>query len=204
MTAPHERMTGASARGGVQVHRARRAKRTAACPGACAAAVLLATLAGAAAAATPIPTTGSISVGATVAAGCQLVVSPGQNGLVSFGVLDFGTHPPTRTGTVSTMAGGGAAQVQIQCTPGTTLKIVANAGQNAVSAQRHLALGGARVPYTLTLLSGSNPALAPNAEVTLPMGVSPRPLPVQGTVTFPGSGLVPGVYTDTVLVTVSW
>jgi len=155
-------------------------------------------------AATPIPTTATINVTANVVNGCQVYLAPNQKTGIPFGVLDFGTQPPTRTGTVSVMAAGGASQAQIQCTPGTMLKIVANGGQHSVNSQRHLANGALRIPYTLTLMSGVNPALTPSSEVTMLMGVAPAALPVQGTVTLPGSGLLPGIYSDTVQVTLSW
>lgn len=165
---------------------------------------LLAGAVGPATSATPIPTTATIDVSATVVQGCQVYLAPNQKAGIPLGVLDFGTHPPTRTGTVSVMAAGGAAQAQIQCTPGTTMKIVADAGQHAVNAQRHLSNGLLRIPYTLTLMWGNNPALAPLAEVNMLMGTAPAALPVQGTVTFPGNGLLPGIYSDTVQVTLSW
>ena len=58
-------------------------------------------------AATPIPTTATINVTANVVNGCQVYLAPNQKTGIPFGVLDFGTQPPTRTGTVSVMAAGG-------------------------------------------------------------------------------------------------
>lgn len=161
-------------------------------------------LGGPALAATQIAATADINVSATVVRGCQVYLAPNQKTLIPFGVLDFGTHPPTRTGTASVMAAGGASQAQIQCTPGTTLKVLADWGQHAVSTQRYLANGALRIPYTLTLMSGSNPPLTPTTEANMVMTGTPTPLPVRGTVTFPGNGLTPGLYTDTVQVTLSW
>lgn len=156
-------------------------------------------------AATPIPTTALIAVSATITRGCQVSGNTGQTTGIAFGTLDFGRHSPVRTGTATVMAGGGSAlQAQVQCTPGTTLQITAGSGLHANGTQRRLSNGAAFIPYVLTLVSGSNPALTPNVAASMTLGETPMALPVSGTATFPGSGLSAGYYTDTVQLTLAW
>ncbi|WCM88720.1 spore coat protein U domain-containing protein [Acidovorax sp. NCPPB 3576] len=155
-------------------------------------------------AATPIATTATIPVSATVTRGCQISGSAQTTGL-SFGLIDFGVHSPVRTGTHSVMATGGPGmQAQVLCTPGTTLQVTVGSGLHASGAQRRLSNGSQFIPYALTLMATGSPALLPNVAANMALGATPTALPIQATATFPGTGLGAGTYTDTVQVTLSW
>jgi len=152
-----------------------------------------------------IPTTASFSVGATIAQGCMVAGNPGQVTGLAFGQLSFGTYPAVATGSRSASLTSVASQALLQCTPGTTLQVTADAGLSAVGNQRRLASGaGKYLPYRLFLTSGGSQPLTPGVAVGLTLGASSTALPVTGTVTLPGTGMSAGTYTDTVRVTLSW
>src|SRR5262245_14033596 len=76
-------------------------------------------LCGFAHAATPVPTTATFAVSATVVAGCMVVGSPTQTSGIGFGMLDFGTHPAVLGANINASMGlSGGSMAQIQCTSG--------------------------------------------------------------------------------------
>lgn len=153
-----------------------------------------------------IPTTATVLVSASVVRGCVVSGAPQQTAGVSFGGVDFGTHPAVGAATSTAIAGGGMTlQARIECTPGTTAHVSTNAGLHAQGAQRRMSNNaGGYVPYSLALVSAATVPLAPNAVVDLPLGATATALPIIGTANLPGTGLTAGIYTDTVQVTLTW
>lgn len=152
-----------------------------------------------------VPTTASFMARANIVRGCVISTAPGQTTGIGFGTLDFGSHSAVQAGAFSTaLSAGAATPPSVQCTPGTTVQISADAGLHAQAGQRHLAgpVGGL-IPYALWLVTG-NVALPPGSSSSLTLGPTPTSLPVGGTATLPGAGLPAGTYTDTVQVTLAW
>lgn len=150
----------------------------------------------------------TMAVSADVVMGCALLTSHATSG-IDFGALAFGTHPAVKSGavTASVVATGGGA-MQVECTRGMTLQVTVGAGQHASGTQRRLALSGNAsyvVPYSLFTTAAQTTPLPANTSVgvTVPSDGLVT-LPIYGSATLPGSGLMPGVYGDTVVVTLSW
>lgn len=157
-------------------------------------------------AATPIPTSANFPVSATISSGCLVVGNPSQTSGVGFGKLDFGTHAATMSGSVNaslSMSAGSMAQVQ--CTPGVTVTMTLDGGQNASGSQRRMKLGaGNYLPYTLYTAPGGTTPLMPGVGVSVNASSGPISLPVYGVATMPSGGLPAGQYSDTVQVMFSW
>lgn len=157
-------------------------------------------------AATPTPSSASFPVSATVSSGCLVVGNPSQTTGVGFGKLDFGTHPATLGGSVNaslSMSAGSMAQVQ--CTPGVTVTMTLDGGQNASGTQRRMKLGtGNYLPYVLYTAPGGTTPLMPGVGVSVNASSGPISLPVYGVATMPSTGLPAGQYSDTVQVLFSW
>jgi spore coat protein U-like protein len=150
----------------------------------------------------------TFTVSADVVPGCALLTSNSTSG-IDFGTLSFGTHPATNSGAVmaSVVASGGGT-MQVECTRGLSVQVTVDAGQHASGAQRRLALGSSPTDlvsyalYTGASLATPIPVGSSVSVVVPPSGVID--LPIFGAATLPGSGLMPGTYTDTVQVTLSW
>ena len=157
-------------------------------------------------AATPIPTTASFAVSATVTAGCMVVGNPSQTSGVGFGMLDFGSQPGVLSTTVSTtvsMSGNGMAQMQ--CTSGVPVTMTIDGGQNASGSQRRMKRApNYYVPYALYAAAGGNSPIAPGSPMSVNTSNGAMTLPVWGIASPPGTGLPAGQYSDTVQVLFSW
>ena len=149
-----------------------------------------------------------MSVAADVVLGCALLTSQAVSG-IDFGTLAFGTHPAVKAGavTASLVASGGGA-MQVECTRGMTLQLTVGDGQHASGSQRRLALSGNSsyvVPYALYTTAAQTTPLPVNSSVSVTVPSDGLvTLPIYGAATLPGSGLMPGNYGDTVVVTLSW
>ncbi|WP_169542446.1 Csu type fimbrial protein [Sphingomonas baiyangensis] len=157
------------------------------------------------AAALPAPaaaqTTQSFTVGATIVPGCRVETMAGGD----WGRINLGSVPGTASGTVEADLIAAGTGIAIECTPGTTASVRADAGQNASGGVRALArtAGGAtRLPYRLILEGGSEwttQAIALDFTSATPV----RRLPIRGRAVLPGA-LAAGRYVDTVNITISW
>jgi spore coat protein U-like protein len=155
----------------------------------------------------PIPTTPAFNVNATVVTGCMVLGNAAQVTGVPFGSVNFGSHPAISTGTVTAMASNSlGTQARIVCTPGTTMQVSINGGQNLQgAAQRRMSNGsGHFIPYTLSLVQGVSTVMTPGLQVGITMAATAIALPIQGTAVLPGPGATAGTYADTVQVTVTW
>jgi spore coat protein U-like protein len=150
----------------------------------------------------------TFAVSADVVPGCALFTSNTTSG-IDFGTLAFGTHPATNSGTVTAavVATGGGA-MEVECTQGLSVQVTVDGGQHASGSQRRLALASSPtnlVSYALF----TSPSMATPIPVGSSVSVAVPPtgvlaLPLFGAAVLPGSGLMPGAYTDTVHVTLSW
>lgn len=157
-------------------------------------------------AATPIPTTTTFAVNATVQSGCLVVGNPTQSSGINFGMLDFGTQSAV-AGTVSmaSLSASGGSMAQVQCTPGAAVTVTLDGGLHALGAQRRLKMGSNNyLPYKLYLSAAMTTTYQPGVGVPVATGSGALNLPVYGVATPPGSGLPAGQYSDTVQVVFSW
>lgn len=149
----------------------------------------------------------SFNVSAEIVPGCA-VRGTQQTTALAMGTIDFGVMPATYTGAVqasapTTVAGG----VELECTAGLTLTLTIDAGQHASGGVRRMATAGgaAHVPYALYADAAHQTAvpLAGGVAVSVPPG-GVIDLPIHAVAQLPGSAQAPGVYSDTVAVTLSW
>ncbi len=142
----------------------------------------------------------SFPVSATVVPGCAVQGVAGGE----WGRIDLGAVPGTTTGTIEGELVANGAGIAIECTPGTTASVRADAGEHFESGARGLrrAGGGTRIPYRLMLDGGvewTTQAVALDFTSARPV----QRLPLRASATLPGA-LAAGRYADTVRVTISW
>ncbi|RVT43824.1 Csu type fimbrial protein [Sphingobium algorifonticola] len=146
--------------------------------------------------------TRDVTVSADVVPGCRIATT--SNG--SLGNADFGSHSGTSTSTVNAaVVGATGAGLRIECTPGITLGIAADAGAHAVSGQRHLAgpASSTPIPYDLYANGGTTPWTSNTVSLGFTQGGTIQIFPITARVTLPGNARA-GSYTDTVHVTLTW
>ncbi|MDH2125680.1 spore coat U domain-containing protein [Pantoea brenneri] len=144
--------------------------------------------------------TSTFQVTASIVAGC--VISGTNTGV--FGTLNFGSQSGVSTSVVS------ASYVQsitlnLACTPGTTLSMSINQGNNYTTT-RNLKLPNFSntVPYTLYSNASRTTVIPVNQAVPLSYSNANNiTLPIYGQLKLPGTARA-GVYTDTLTVTLSW
>ncbi|WP_449433897.1 Csu type fimbrial protein [Pseudomonas putida] len=151
--------------------------------------------------ATPLgaATSSTFQVSAQIVAGCLVV-----GGVSSYGVLDFGTQSALSKALLSTSLGG--TTVTLQCTPGVTLNMSLDAGQNGASGSRNLKrTGGTQLlAYQLYRDAAFSQSLGIGQSVAVSYADARAiKLPVYGRTQLAGT-LPAGTYTDVVQVTVSW
>ncbi|NWA26027.1 spore coat protein U domain-containing protein [Pseudomonas gingeri] len=149
----------------------------------------------------PLPlaavTSSSFQVSASIVAGC-LVVGGGSN----YGNLNYGSYSALSTSTVSTSLTSG---VQLQCTPGVTLNMSVDGGQNN-SSGRHMKLGSgsAQLAYQLFSDAGLSQSLGISQSVSVAYSNANNiSLPLYGRVVLPGNQPA-GTYSDVLQVQLSW
>ncbi|OLL32713.1 hypothetical protein BTH42_05515 [Burkholderia sp. SRS-W-2-2016] len=145
-------------------------------------------------------TTTTFQVSAQITAGCQ--VNNGAISNPSFGTLDFGSHPATETGTADASLSA-TSGITISCTPGVNMSMTVGSGQNYGTA-RNMAYGSNLIPYRIYRDAGFASEYAPASSYAIsytdPDNIV---LPIFAVATLSGSN-PPGVYQDTVTVTLSW
>lgn len=139
----------------------------------------------------------TFQVAASVVPGC-LVVGGGSN----YGNLSYGSYAASTVGPVSTSL---AAGVQLQCTPGVTLTMSIDGGQNN-NGVRNLKLnsGSAQLAYQLYSDIGLSQVLGigQGINVTYSNANNIR-LPIYGRVVLPGTQPT-GIYSDVLQVQLTW
>ncbi|MDZ3990871.1 spore coat U domain-containing protein [Pseudomonas sp. Teo4] len=144
-------------------------------------------------------TSSTFQVSAQIVAGCLVV-----GNVSNYGLLDFGTQSALASGTLSTSLGG--TTVTFQCTPGVSMSMSLDGGQNPASGTRNLKRSGGTqlLAYQLYSDAAYSQALSIGASATVsysdPAAIK---LPVYGRTTLTGT-LPAGTYTDVVQVTVTW
>ncbi len=153
-------------------------------------------------------TTAQFDVTATVTAGCLVngLGSSGNAGQV--GVLDFGVDSTFSTATRTATTTTGQAIV-LRCTPGTGLTMSIDGGAHAAAGQRNLQRGTTianRIAYRVCSDAACNQLIPIGTAVPITVtsaNTEDVRLPVYGALTLSGS-LPPGVYTDTLTITLTW
>jgi len=144
-------------------------------------------------------TNSTFQVTAQIVAGCLVM-----GGVTNYGVLNYGSQSALSTGILSTSLGG--STVTFQCTPGVSLSMSLDGGQNSASGTRYLKRnGGTQVlAYQLYQDAGYSQVLGIGQSLVVsysdPTAIK---LPVYGRTQLTGK-LPAGTYTDVVQVTVTW
>jgi len=141
----------------------------------------------------------SLTVSATVNNACSLSSSGGT--------LAFGTYDAmgANAGTPLTQS----ASIQLQCTNGTTARVLLDQGQNPSAAStdalplRNLTNGAAKLTYQLYTTSGRTNVWDNTIGVSQSVGGTGQPLNIYGNIP-PGQNVPPGTYTDTVIISVNY
>lgn len=147
--------------------------------------------------------TKSFQLTAVIANGCSVATT----GTGSWGDIDLGTVNSVSTGTTSAnLLSGGNAGMQVSCTPGLSVQVSADNGNQPAAGIRQMVnstVGTAKVPYQLYANNSATPWTTQAITLSFPAGVSLQNLPVRATATL--SAPTPaGAYSDTVRVTLSW
>ncbi|WP_442954669.1 Csu type fimbrial protein [Pantoea sp. LMR881] len=142
----------------------------------------------------------TFQVSASIVAGC--VISGTNIGVL--GTLDFGTQSGVATNSVSTSFVK-SSTINLACTPGTTLSMTINGGNNYTSTRNlKLASSSNTLPYYLYTNAAHTNAIPVGQPVALTYSNANNiTLPIYGLLQLPGSTRA-GVYTDTLTVTLSW
>jgi spore coat protein U-like protein len=145
----------------------------------------------------------SFSVAAVIATGCAITTAGGG----TWGDISLGSVNGLTTGTIQAdLLSGSASGIQLNCTPGTTVNITADNGNNAVASVRQLVYATnatSLIPYLL-YANGSATAWTTQAiPLSFVVGTSQQIFPVRAKATLSGPTRA-GAYSDTVRVTVSW
>ncbi|MGY4531734.1 spore coat protein U-like protein [Pseudomonas sp. TE3786] len=147
-------------------------------------------------------------VRAAIARGCLL--GSGASDVTTYGNINFG-QVASLSADVPVTSTVGAGSIQVQCTPGTSLTIGISTGAHTanVSGGRYLAKGSELLRYQLFQNSGttiwgdgSNGATA--MSLTVPVGAATLTYPVYARLFAVTPMPSAGIYTDTVVVTVSF
>ena len=142
-------------------------------------------------------TSQSFQVSATVAAGCLVI-----GGVSNYGSLVFGSQPALSTSSVRVALSGG---VQLQCTPGVSLNMTVDGGQNNNGGRNmRLNSGSARVAYQLFRDAAYSQGLGVGQSVAVTYSDANNiSLPIYGQVQLPGNQ-PGGTYSDVLQVQLSW
>jgi spore coat protein U-like protein len=142
----------------------------------------------------------SFQLTATIANGCSVATT----GTGTWGDIDLGTVNSISTGSVSAnLTSNGSAGMQLNCTPGTTVQVSADNGNQPVGGVRQLANGTSKVPYQIYANGSATPWTTQTIGLTFSAGTSLQSLPVKATATL-APPMKAGAYSDTVHVTLSW
>jgi spore coat protein U-like protein len=145
----------------------------------------------------------SFTVSAVIANGCSIATNGGGR----WGDIALGTVGGLASGTVqANLLNGAATGMQIDCTPGTSVNVAADAGDHAIAGVRQLAhatVGTSLISYQLFANGSATPWTTQTVPLSFPIGTSHLALPVtaKATLAAPMRG---GAYSDTVRVTVTW
>lgn len=145
----------------------------------------------------------NFTVSAVIATGCLIATNAGGR----WGEISLGTVGGLASGTVEAdLLNGAATGIQLDCTPGTSVNISADAGDHALAGIRQLAhstVGSSLIAYQLFANGGTTPWTTQTVGLSFPVGTSQLQLPVKARATL-AAPMRGGAYSDTVRVTVTW
>ncbi len=145
----------------------------------------------------------NFTVSAVIATGCSIATNAGGR----WGDINLGTVSGLASGTVEAdLLNGAASGIQLNCTPGTSVSVSADAGDHAVAGVRQLAhstVGSSLIAYQLFANGGTTPWTTQGMGLSFPVGTSHLQLPVKAKATL-AAPMRGGAYSDTVRVTVTW
>jgi spore coat protein U-like protein len=161
--------------------------------------------------------TGTLGADLTLTSSCTISGGSGTSGL-DFGTLDFGTHPATFSGVLTTQATGGAGvagNTNIVCSPDvTSVTVIVDGGTHAGQGggvgpgARALAAGLNYVPYEVYATAGfasPYPTNGTGVSVNIASPGQTFNLPIYGRINKTSPDAVSaGLYSDTLQVTLSW
>lgn len=153
-------------------------------------------------AATP---TASFEVAATIVSGCEINGAAADGGdLGRYGTVDFGTHSALKAETVTATVTP-EASVTLACTPGVSLTVSLDGGLHGDGSRNMKAAGGnALQPYKLFSDAGHTQEYGVGQSHSFEVASSQAiALPIYGRTDLGGQN-PPDVYSDTVVVTLSW
>ena len=147
--------------------------------------------------------TKSFQLSATIANGCSVATT--STG--TWGDINLGSVSGITTGTASAnLLSGGQAGMQLSCTPGLSVQVSADNGNQPVGGVRqlvHSVNSTSKVPYQLYANGSATPWTTQTITLSFPAGTSQQSLPVKATATLAAPTRA-GNYSDTVHVTLSW
>lgn len=147
--------------------------------------------------------TKSFQLSATIANGCSVATT----GTGTWGDINLGSVSGIATGSASAnLISGGNTGMQVSCTPGMSVQVSADNGNQPVGGVRqlvHSVNSASTVPYQLYANNSATPWTTQTITLSFPTGTSLQTLPVKATATL-AAPMRAGAYSDTVHVTLSW
>ena len=147
--------------------------------------------------------TRSFQLSATIANGCSVAMT--STG--TWGDIALGSVSSITTGSASAnLLSGGSAGMQVSCTPGMSVQVSADNGNQPVGGVRqlvHSVNSASKVPYQLYANNSATPWTTQTITLSFPAGTALQSLPVKATATL-AAPMRAGAYSDTVHVTLSW
>lgn len=148
----------------------------------------------------------SFAVSATITEGCLVNNGMPVDGatLGTLGNLDFGTHSALSQASVSASVLINNS-VSLNCTPGINLGISINGGLYEMASLRYMrnSSSGDSLTYELFADALGQQAIAIGVPVNVDTNTNDIQLPIHGRVNLPGNAS-PGLYQDTLTVTLEW
>ncbi|CAN5245808.1 spore coat U domain-containing protein [soil metagenome] len=149
-------------------------------------------------------TSRTFQVAATVAQGCLVATNSGGG---TWGNIDLGTVSGIGAQSASgNLLSSGITGIQMDCTPGSTVSVTANQGNNGSPGGRQLVHAGnatSLIPYLLYANGSATPWTTQAVSLSFSAGTSHFSLPVRAVANLLGPTRG-GAYSDTVQITVSW
>lgn len=148
--------------------------------------------------------TGTIDATITLTSACEVNGSTATTG-VDFGTLDFGSHTTLFTEAAAAMAGAGSA-ISIQCSPGSPASLTITGGSydaQVPGSGRAMSNGTLYIPYDIYADAAFANVLANNTPIAVTADGTPQLIALYAQA-LGNELLVPGTYTDTVSVTLSF
>ncbi|MBE8716499.1 Csu type fimbrial protein [Cellvibrio polysaccharolyticus] len=150
------------------------------------------------------PTTTTIRM--SIVGGCEFSNAPVQNSTAMIGTMNFGSVYHAG-GPVEANSAPGQGSIQFRCTPGVTARVTMNAGlYSATVNNRRMRHTNTTNYLSYQLYTTANRNVIWDATTGRSLAFSNdtlQTMTVYGRLP-PQSGVLPGTYTDTVTVTITW